>query len=73
MSATGELGLPYSVAGSVLQALANVLVERGHDKLGVIVRLSQWAPDHEIDFWDDYIYRTVNDLEVALGLDPIES
>jgi hypothetical protein len=49
---TGAMNLDYTVAGGVAQALAEVLVYRGHDWDDVRRRLAEWAPKRETRFWD---------------------
>lgn len=67
---TGALGLPYTVAGDMIQSVARALVDRGYDQLAVTLRLQQWANEGgEADWWDTWGGPCVDDLGRRLGFD----
>lgn len=67
---TGAMGLPFHVVGDLAQSAADALVDRGHDRMAVTLRLSQWANEgNETYWWEDYGRPLVDDLARSLGLD----
>lgn len=61
---TGEMDLPFSEVGSVVQALVRVLVDRGHDEDIVRSRLLSWArAGNEFDWWENNGGPLVDELE----------
>lgn len=70
MCDVGEMGLPYSEAGSVVQSLARVLVDRGYEFDTVKDKLRSWAySGYEDDWWDRWGGPALDSLESALGLE----
>jgi hypothetical protein len=66
----GQLGpmlLPFVVSGELPQALARVLVDRGHSDLDVIDRLLKLD---EMVWWESTAGRMVDDFARTLGLEP---
>lgn len=50
---TGAMGLPFTEAGEVVQALAAVIVYREeHTEEEVREALRRWGPVNEADYWD---------------------
>lgn len=69
MERLGPIGLPYVAVGQVVQAMATILVDRGHDEKQVIDRLLSKNFDED-DLWMDVVGPAIDDLAEALGLPP---
>lgn len=65
MDETGPLGLPYTEAGQLMQALGQVLVDREHDRQTVIDALQD---ADEAELWETLLGPFVDRFAEALGL-----
>jgi hypothetical protein len=64
---TGELGLPETTLGSLVQTLGRILIDRDHDADEVLAKLADF---HEDNWWQERGGEIVDDFAKWLGLDP---
>jgi hypothetical protein len=63
---TGEMGLPFTEKGSIIQACCAQLVMRGHDHDAVLAALREC---NEQMWWDTHGGQLLDDLEKLLELE----
>lgn len=73
MTGTGAMGLPFSVVGEVVQSLAASVVDRGHNREEVLVKLLDWVSmGGEDSWWSGSLGVLVDDLIYYLKLEDAE-
>lgn len=65
----GPFGLPYAQVGEVVQAMFEVLRDRGHEREAIIAAIPKLD---EIEFWCRHIGPVIDALEEELELPSLE-